>query len=361
MPGDLQDLISGKAARRRPGGAITIRDVAAQAGVSVQTVSRVLNERPDVSAATRALVTATMGQLGYQPSALARGLVSRRSATIGVVVSGLGFVGTARSLSGTIEAAAAHGLTVLVNQLEVADPQGFPEVVRPLVRHQVEGLVYCGPEAGGNIEAFEAVAAGLSVPLVFAHCTPAPGRAAVTIDNRTGVEQAVDHLVAGGRRRIGHISGPASWAEAQQRRDGWRRAMARHGLDTTGLLVEGDWTSRSGKSAFQLLHASAPDLDAVVAANDQTALGAMAKAREIGFRMPHDLAVVGFDDIDDAEMFAPPLTSIRQPLAEAGRTAVALVMHLIDREAHPRPTTELGTQLVVRDSSAPRLSAPGST
>jgi DNA-binding LacI/PurR family transcriptional regulator len=174
----------------------------------------------------------------------------------------------------------------------------------------------------------------------------------VLVDNVAAVEEVVDHLVSTGKTRIAHISGPANWHEAIDRRKGWQRGLAHHQLDADpGLSEEGDWSSESGAAAMTALLDRVPDLDAVVAANDRMALGAMHVLRDRGLRIPEDVAVTGFDDIEEAAWLAPPLTSVHQPLDEMGRQAVRTLWSEVGAHETLPVAIPLRAELVIRAST----------
>ncbi|MBI5159972.1 MAG: LacI family DNA-binding transcriptional regulator [Micrococcales bacterium] len=320
-----------------------MRDVARNAGVSHQTVSRVLNDAPSIRPATRDRVLAAIDELGYRRNQLARALVTARSGTIGVLAALTGQHGPAVTLA-AVEAAARHaGFRVTITA-----PGSEPESVRRglefLLAQRVEALVVLAPQQ----EVFDALA-GLpdAVPAVALE-TAASGARALGVDQQRGARIAVEHLLALGHTRIAHVAGPGDWAEARARIAGWRGAMGDAGL-ATGEPVPGDWSAASGAAALDAVLTSGAT--AVFAANDQTALGLLAAARERGIAVPAALSVVGFDDLPEAAFFTPPLPPVRQDLEELGRRAVAvLTAELRGGSADPSP---LEPALVIRSSTAP--------
>jgi DNA-binding LacI/PurR family transcriptional regulator len=192
--------------------------------------------------------------------------------------------------------------------------------------------------------------------MVLLKSEPSTEFSTISIDNRGGARLATEHLLALGRRRIGHIGGPPSWHQARERADGWRAALADAGVEP-GPHVSGNWSSASGEAAFIEMLASAPDVDAVFAANDQMALGLLHAANERGIAVPEGVAVVGFDGLAEGAQFTPSLTTVLQPLRELGRLAVQELVTRIDSEgggAESRNLT-LATELLVRESAP----APG--
>jgi LacI family transcriptional regulator len=311
----------------------TIKQVARLSGVSTQTVSRVLNERPDVAAETRRRVQQVIAEIGYSPSAIARSLIQGRSFTLGVVAHGLDYYGPSRTLVG-IEREANHlGYSVLLDLLHHPEPDRAEKVLRRLLAQQVDGVIWAVPEIGSNRAWLKDNLLNLSVPLVFTNMQPRPGTAVVAVDNLEGGRIATEHLLAQGRRRIGIITGPLSWWEGRQRELGWQSALAAAGVEPLERFkAYGDWTPTSGDACMRQLLEQSPDLEAVFVCNDQMALGAVRVANELGRCIPQDLALVGFDDIPEAAYFVPRLSTVRQNLFELGARAVDTCNRLIEMQ-----------------------------
>jgi LacI family transcriptional regulator len=335
---------------------VTITQVAREAGVSTQTVSRVINNRPDVSAQTRERVESIISRLGYQPNAIARSLTRRRSHTLGVVATGLEYFGSSRTLVGIEQAAVEKGLSLLLCLLHEPATDSGERVLKSLLARQVDGIIWAVPEIGHNRAWLQMVVPQLKVPMVFLSMAPRPGLPVVTMDNRGGGQLAVEHLLAQGYRQIGMLTGPDDWWEARERQAGWQAALRHAGRPAEARqCVAGDWTARSGERGLEQLLAQCPDMDAVFASNDQMALGLLKAARHLGRRVPDDLAVVGFDDIPEAAFFYPPLTSVRQELTELGAQAVHTLARRLEAasgnsETPPEPQ-RLAARLIVRASS----------
>jgi LacI family transcriptional regulator, lactose operon repressor len=321
-------------------------------GVSTQTVSRVINKRPDVSPETRAAIEAAIASAGFQPSAVARSLVQRRSQTIGVVVAGLKYFGVAQTLNGITEESDASGYALLLKELATYDELEVGRIVEFLLAHRVEGIIFVAPEMGGNIAALETQLPTSFPPIVFLKSDPSPAFSSIVIDNHGGARLATDHLVALGRKRIGHLAGPLAWREAKARHDGWRDALRDAGVEA-GPIVHGNWSAASGELAFERMLELAPDLDAVFAGNDQMALGILHAANRRGIAIPDDLAVVGFDGIVEGAQFTPSLTTVSQPLGELGKLAVRKLFGLLDdKTGHGVARRQtLATELIVRESA----------
>jgi DNA-binding LacI/PurR family transcriptional regulator len=337
---------------------VTIREIARMCGVSVQTVSRVINGRPDVSPQTRAAVEAAIAQVGFQPSAVARSLVQRRSRTLGVIAAGLRYFGVAQTLNGITDESEAQGYALLLKEIPGTELDDLMPLIEFLMAHRVEGIIFAAPDLGENLGALRARLPIGAPPMVFLKSEPSRAFTTILIDNHGGARAATAHLVSLGRRRIGHLAGPLGWHEARDRRQGWLNAIRDAGLEA-GPMVQGDWTSRSGAEAIEQMLAVDPGMDGVFVANDQMALGAMSALHRHGIRIPDDIAVVGFDGMDESEYFTPSLTTVTQPLHELGRSAVRELL-AADADEAGRPAVHastLATELVIR-ASAP--SADGS-
>lgn len=317
---------------------VSIKQVASEAGVSAQTVSRVLNQRPDVAPETRERVQAIIERLGFQPSALARSLIQQRSFTLGVVTAGLAYLGPSRTLNGITQQAAATGYAILLRELPRFDSTEITATLQSLVARHVDGIIWAVPEVGDNHAWLADRLPRVAVPVIFLTMRPRPDIPCVTIDNYGGACAAVQHLVALGRRRIGHIAGPLDWWEAQERKRGWEDTLRAAGLAAEArACTQGNWSSASGGRAFQSLLAQYPELDAVFVANDQMALSALGAAHLAGRRIPDDLAIVGFDDLPEAAHFWPPLTTVAQPLVELGCQAVRRLHELVEARRAGQP------------------------
>jgi len=309
----------------------TIKEVAAAAGVSTQTVSRVINERPDVSPETRKRVQDIIDRLGYQPSALARSLIRQRSYTLGVVTAGLKFIGPSRTLNGITGAAEALGYSLLLKEQPRFDSNDVSAVFQKLLARHVDGIIWAVPEVGDNRSWVDAFSLDLDVPIVYLTMQPRPGMHIVAVDNYIGAHMAVNHLIEQGYRHIGHISGPMDWWEARERTAAWKDALIQAGLEYDDRArVEGNWSSASGAQAIQDLHDQYPEMDAVFVANDQMALSALQYACRNNISVPDDLGIVGFDNIPEGAFFWPPLTTVDQDQIHLGRTAVEGVIRIIE-------------------------------
>ena len=339
------------ATRRR----VTIRQVAEEAGVSTQTVSRVINDRPDVAPDTRRRVQKVIARLGYRPSYVARSLIQGRSCTFGVVGYGLDYYGPSCTLAGIEQEASQLGYRLLLSLVRQPETNRIDQLLGEMLSHHVDGLIWAVPEIGDN-RAWLDRTHEFPIPIVFLTMKPRPDQFIIAVDNYSGGLMATRHLIAQGCQTIGLITGPLDWWEARQRQAGWQDALASVGLpNEDSLIAKGNWSAASGEEGLKQLVARHPEIDGVFASNDQTALGVLRAARQLGRRVPGDLAVVGFDDIPEAAYFYPSLSTVRQDMVELGRRAVRMLGQAIETTqdgAVPTPETVLlQPELIVRESS----------
>jgi LacI family transcriptional regulator len=335
---------------------ITIKHVAKEAGVSTQTISRVINDRPDVSPETRQRVLDIINKLGYQPSELARSLIQRRSYTLGVVTAGLKYIGPSRTLNGITTKAEESGYALLLKELPSFTSNEIQPLLQFLLARHIDGILWAVPEIGNNHDWVKQGLNGIHVPVVYLTMQPHPEVSVATIDNYLGGVIATRHLLEQGRHRIGHISGPLDWWEARQRKLGWQDTLKKAGLQVTDAsCLEGNWSSSSAEVAFQQLLQSYPDMDSIFVANDQMALSVLRVAHRLGIHVPRDLAVVGFDNLTESAFFWPALTTINQNQLELGGRAVQELVAQIEvfqrnEEVAPKNIL-LSPDLIVRESS----------
>jgi DNA-binding LacI/PurR family transcriptional regulator len=343
----------------KPGRA-TIKEVASAAGVSTQTVSRVINERPDVSPETRARVQTIIDRLGYRPSALARSLIRQRSYTLGVVTAGLKYIGPSRTLSGITAAAEEAGYALLLKELPRFNANNIAPIFQSLISHHVDGVIWAVPEVGENRDWVNRLPIDLDIPVVYLTMEPQENISVVSINNYLGGRMAMTHLLEQGYQHIGHISGPLDWWEARQRMAAWRDALLDAGYEIKDQYwVEGNWSPSSGAQAVEQLFRQYPGMDAVFVANDQMALSVLQSACQRGVRIPDTLGVVGFDNIPESAYFWPPLTTIQIEQNSVGRVAVEEMVKIIEsiwEEFEPtQPKSIMLTPTLVIRQSALRL------
>ncbi len=335
---------------------VTIKDVAQAAGVSTQTVSRVINLRPDVSQKTKERVQKVIDELGYSPNVIARSLVRGRSNTLGVVGYGLGYFGPTSILKGIEQKSNELGFSLLFSLLKDFEPSLINTITRNLLSRQVEGIIWAVPGNDRLSGQLSSRFKNISVPFVFLNKTKHANEMVVALDNHHGAKMATEHLLGQGYRRVGIITGPKDWWEAQQREAGWREVMQGFiGGDLGKLKVVGNWSAHSGDVGLRELLTKDPQIDAIFACNDQMALGALQASRQMGIRIPQELGIVGFDDIPEAPYFFPSLSTIRQDAEELGAQAVTQMNNYI--HAHQQGEEFLPEvvwvkpRLIVRNSS----------
>lgn len=330
-------------------------DVARLAGVSHQTVSRVLNGNPRVRAETRERVLRAMAELSYRPNAMARGLASRRSRLLGVVSFDTILFGPASTLLGIERAARAAGYGVSIVTLERVDRSGVLAAVEALDGQGVDGVIIIAPQMAAAAALHNLPRGMIAVAVEAGQDSGLPS---VSVDQIAGAQVAVRHLLDLGHRTVWHISGPNDWLEARDRIEGWRRTLEEAGA-VVPPIISGDWSARSGYVAGSAL-ASNRDVSAVFVANDQMALGLLRALHERGVRVPEDISVVGFDDIPEAEFMLPPLTTVRQDFDEVGRRSMATLLDLLDAtDQASRPPTGVSRPLAnTAPTAVPFTAAP---
>jgi DNA-binding LacI/PurR family transcriptional regulator len=321
-------------------------DVGRLAGVSHQTVSRVINGSPHVRPETRERVLAAMLQLGYRPNSVARALVTGRSKTLGVVSFDTTLYGPASTLLGIERAAHESGYFMIVASLKAMDRPSIAEAVERLLRHGVDGLLFITPELEGadallqehNDAPLVAVEAGLNdqIPVV-------------AVDQFAGAAAATRHLLDLGHATVWHIAGPPTFIESGERVEGWRTTLEEAGAEAPPPLI-GDWSARAGYDLGRRLSRD-PAVTAIFVANDQMALGVLRALHEEGRRVPEDVSVVGFDDIPEAPYFLPPLTTVRQDFDELGTRSVRLLLRIIEAGERLPSGPRVPPELVVRGST----------
>ncbi|WP_285695210.1 LacI family DNA-binding transcriptional regulator [Actinomadura sp. NBRC 104412] len=335
---------------RRGSARPTLEEVAARAGVGRGTVSRVINGSPRVSAEAREAVLRAIDELGYVPNRAARTLVTRRTDTVALVVSESEqrlfaepfFAGIIRGISPELHDTGLQLLLALARS-----PAEYERLENYLTGQHVDGVLMTSLHGDDPLPA--KLEAG-GVPTVLGGRPPGVVPVSyVDVDNRDGARQAVEHLVRGGRTRIAHISGPQDMGVGIDRLQGYRDALAAAGLPE--MVVCGDFSEASGVTAAAELLDRYPEVDAVFAADDPMALGAMRVLKKHGRRVPEDVAVVGFEDSSSAPLADPPLTTVHQSVEEMGRQMARLLIARIQGEEPADPVVILQPHLVVRESA----------
>ena len=314
---------------------------------SNQTVSRVVNSHPHVADSTRERVLATIRKLGYRPNRMARGLVTRNSNTVGIVSFGTTYYGPAQTFAKIEKAVRASGYGLTFYSIDELTKAQLRTAINTLADHQVDGVVMAAPFI--DLDPTDILNLCGAVPVVMIDVPKGAHVPSVVVDQVAGSRLATQHLIDLGHRNIAAISGPLSWHDATLRYDAWRATVQAAGLPP-GPSAEGDWSASGGYQAAGQLLASGEPFSAVVAANDQTALGAARAFRAHGLRVPEDISIVGFDDIPEAAFFEPPLTTISQDFTALGQQSVDYLLSLIDNPETPVHQRVLYPSLIERQS-----------
>jgi LacI family transcriptional regulator len=331
-------------ARRRY---VSIKEVAAAAGVSFQTASKVLNgSYVRVAPATAARIMAAAETLGYRPNTIARSLVQRTTGTIGLIASDATDVAISEFSVAVERAARRRGYAVLVGHL--ADLDGV-DVVRMLIERRVDGVIAAAPQIEEDTEVAELLRT--YVPAVSLHHVPG-GRVPVVGSQQSETARlATEHLLSHGHRVIGTVTGPYRRRVVRSRLRGYEATLRESGIEPNeDLVVEADWTPGGAATATRLLLERVPDATAIFVHNDAMAIGVMSAVAKTGRCVPTDVAVVGCDDMPFAEYLTPALSTVRVPLAETGEQAVALLLRSIAGESVAAEPLLLPVELIVRDS-----------
>jgi DNA-binding LacI/PurR family transcriptional regulator len=296
--------------------------VAARAGVSNQTVSRVANDSPRVDPLTRQRVERAMAELGYRPNRAARALRTGRTQTLGLVAQTLATIGNSRMLQAVADAASARGYALTV--VTLGDDGDIARAFERLHDQGVDGAIVLN-----EATALARDSAGTGVRLVVVDSPPDERFTVIGTDHAAGARLATEHLLAAGHRTVHHLAGPEGSFAASERERGWRDALAAADVEAPPL-ARGDWSATSGYAQTKRMLAAGTDLTALFAANDQMALGALRALAESGRRVPEDVAVIGFDDVADAADYLPPLSTVRQDFDALGEQAVQRLVALIE-------------------------------
>ncbi|UOE44185.1 LacI family DNA-binding transcriptional regulator [Agromyces larvae] len=335
------------ARRRGP----SMADVARQAGVSGQTVSRVANGRANVDAETRERVLDAMRTLGYRPNSAARALRSGRFHSIGVIMFTLSSFGNMRTLDAIAAAAADAGYSITLIPVPHPTRGEVSVAVDRLAEEAVDGVIII---VEAHLLDESDIELPPELPVVVVDSTAGDRYTVVDTDQAHGARLATEHLLGLGHRTVHHLAGPDRSYSATHRREAWEATLRAHGAEVPQVLV-GDWSSESGH-AHGLALASDPEVTAIFAANDQMALGVLRALHQSGRRVPDDVSVVGFDDMEEARSYWPPLTTVRQFFGEVGRRSVEALLHEVET-GERRASALVPTELVVRESSGPRHAA----
>jgi DNA-binding LacI/PurR family transcriptional regulator len=336
---------------------ITLADIAKQAGVSKQTVSRVINDNPDVSVETRKRIQAIIDSHGYKPNVFARGLSARQTFTIGLISSRLEYNGPRSMLASLDFSAHRAGYRLIPHILHEDNAHEVDKHLQTLIALQPDGIIW---EAAGDPKkqvsiGNNEITSSLPIITIYNNLVGVPN--VLDIKDTDASRRAVEHLIREGYKNIGIITGPSNWYSTVQRLEGWKIALQENGLPAEKeQIVEGDWTPKSGMNGVIQLLDQFPRLDAVFACNDQMALGTLSELNKRGIRVPQDIGVVGYDDIAEAEFFSPSLTTVRQPFDRYGKELVRIIVKMIKDNVKFQEFTfpeaiDIFPELIIRNSS----------
>jgi DNA-binding LacI/PurR family transcriptional regulator len=332
---------------------VTLDDVARHAGVSYQTVSRVLNQAEQVAEKTRRKVEAAMSELNYVPNRVAQQLAGKQSFTLGLASTDLALHAPSQWASAIKSRAHQLGYHVVISMVEDLQLQSCRAAVNELIAQRVDGILINVPLETTDAQAITQYCGDL--PVLFLDVDPQASLFSILFDPDTGARQGVAHLLALGHRQIALLTGPETSVSARLRYQGWLHELAAHQL-TPLQVMEGDWSAASGyQCALTMLNR--PKLPtAILVANDQMALGVLRAAHASGVAVPQQLSVVGYDDTQDSAYFQPPLTTIRQDFQLSGRESVNRLVQMLQKNPASYPDSLLlNTTLIQRQTTA----APG--
>lgn len=338
---------------------VNIADVAREAGVSAQTVSRALNNKGEISPDTRERVLATVERLGYRPNTLARGLVTQKTSTLGLVVPDIANPFFSEVARGAEDAAHDEGYSLLLcNAME--NPAREMEALRTLDAQSVDGIILCSSRLSDND--LTSMMGSLPAVVLVNRNLPIGSMRCACIDDEAGAYGAVGHLLGSGRRTIAFLAGPAASNSGRRRGLGYRRALAEAGLAADpGLTLECAPDLEGGYEAARQMLAARPQTDALLCYNDLVAVGALQALTALGRRVPEEVAVIGFDDILLAALVMPPLTTLRSDRQRLGAEAVRLLVRALDGCAEGCEDIMLQPELVVRASAPAAAAGAGSS
>jgi LacI family transcriptional regulator len=342
---------------------VTIRDVAARAGVSIGTASKALNGQGRLRTETRDRVAAAALELGFTPNVLARGLLAGRTYTVGLITTDSFGRFSIPVMLGAEDALGAGQISVFMCDTR-EDPARERQYLDMLLRRQVDGLIVTGrrieprPSIGANLSVPNVSVPNVSVPnvpVVYAMTQSLnSSEPAVLPDDHGGGQLAARHFLSTGRRRLGHITGPERFLAARKRAAGFWETATAEGADLQPSdMLYGEWSESWGRAAAQILLRSQPDIEAIFCGSDQIARGVGDSLRQLGRRIPDDVALIGFDNWQPMTLSAqPPLTSVDMCLEDVGRSAAELLLSAING-APAHGTQTVPARLVIRDSAGP--------
>jgi len=337
---------------------VTLDDVARHAGVSYQTVSRVLNQAAQVSEKTRSRVEAAMNELNYVPNRMAQQLAGKQSFTLGLASTNLALNAPSQGASAIKTRANQLGYHVVISMVEDLQLKSCRAAVNELIAQRVDGILINVPLETDNAQQVKQCCGNL--PVLFLDVDPQANLLSILFDPQEGAMQGLEHLLALGHRQIALLTGPLESVSARLRYEGWLTGLTAHQLEAFSVL-HGDWSSASGyQLALNLLNPPQRPT-AILVANDQMALGVLRAAHQLGVTVPEQLSVVGYDDTEDSAYFQPPLTTIAQDFRLSGRESVNRMVQMLQ---HPQQTSPgsllLNTTLMLRQTTSSPGESPDS-
>lgn len=328
---------------------VTLADVARASGVSHQTVSRVINNHPNVSNKTRQRVLESIKELDYRPNRVAKGLATNKSGVIGIISFGISYFGPGQTFTEIERTVRARGYGLALRNIDAPSAQQLQAAINDLASYSVDGIVVNAPSV--DLDPMQLLALKRPLPVIMTDVPRHAQLPSVVLDQTEGMRLTTRHLIDLGHRHIAEISGPLNWYSAVERHKACVATVHEAGL-VPGPNGVGDWTALSGYRAAQQLLKVAEPFTGLVVANDQMALGAMRALREYGRKVPEDVSVVGFDDIPEASFFEPPLTTVRQDFIAMGQQTVDYLLALIQQPETPYHQRMLYPRLIERSSTA---------
>ena len=333
--------------------AITIKDVARESGVNISTVSRALNNGYGVNPQTRDLVVSVASRLNYRPNRVARGLVTGRSHSMALVVSDIRNPFFAEVARGAADAARTDNCDLILCNSDL-DPVRQMEYVKSLLEKRVDGILMNSVSPLSAEDQAQLVECG--VPIVLLNRSAASKAfSTVSADNEAGGALAAQHLLALGHRKIAHVTGPRQHGNLSDRTRGFVQTLEDAPQPVTPIVLHGPFNFEGGRDLSARLLAEHPETTAIFAANDVMAFGAVRTALDRGLRIPEDLSLIGFDNIEFSSIIHPPLTTIHQPKYEMGQAAVEILLRLARDKTRRTPESRvLGVELIERQSCGRR-------
>jgi len=327
----------------------TMLDVAKLSGVSYQTVSRVINNHPYVSDDTREKVRQAIDTLNYRPSKAAVNLRAKMSKTIAIILYGSWFNGPVQIALNVEMAAKTSGFDVIINNVTETEQQ-VEEALENVRDWGVDGVIIIIPAHGLPLKKIYAICD--DIPIIFIDSYPSENAPSIVLDEADGTKQIIEHLIALGHQSFCEISGPQNWYSARIRHHTCIDVLKAHGLPEP-IHMESNWTTSGGYQATRRALEQGQSFTAIIAANDSMALGAYRALHQAGLSVPKDVSIVGFDDIEEAAYFTPPLTTVRHNFIQLGTVGFESLLQLIDDPDQAIGKKVVDPRLIIRDSTAP--------